>query len=359
MLRSLVSDLIRATRLAARIGLNSLLFTLLLTGCTRAGDVGSRNGSPAADLPAWITPLLASGLRPDWSADGSHLVYLDALVGDVYELELETGKSRALTAHFEHSGFTRARYLANGDLLLCGPGGGKTKEGQGDRWQTELWFLRRDASAAAERLGEPCFEGPAVSRRNMQIAWTRSDYPNEIVLARSEIWTGRVEVTGGNARLVDKRIRVQRGDFMYLAFLETQDFRPPDENELLFTAYAYRGGEVMGVDLTSGELTNYSRDWAYDEAEGVFPDGKSIAVERELDTYTAVPVGDIDVWQLALDGSGVSQRLTYFTEYAGYGANNPVISPDGRKMAFGMRIKGGDHGNAQGIFLYDFERAAR
>ena len=146
---------------------------------------------------------------------------------------------------------------------------------------------------------------------------------------------------------------------MYLAFLETQDFRPPDEQELLFTAYAYKGGEVMGVDLVSGALTNYSRNWAYDEAEGVFPDGNSIAVERELGTYTAIPVGDIDIWQLALDGSGVSRRLTYFTEYAGHGANNPVISPDGSKMVFGLRIKGGEHGNAQGLYLYDFEKAPR
>jgi Tol biopolymer transport system component len=113
----------------------------------------------------------------------------------------------------------------------------------------------------------------------------------------------------------------------------------------------------MGVDLVSGELIDYSRDWAYDEAEGIFPDGRSIAVERELDTYTAVPVGDLDIWQLSLDGSGASRRLTYFSEYAGYGANNPVNSPDGRKMAFALRVKGGEHGNAQGIFLYDLEQA--
>jgi hypothetical protein len=343
----------------SRVWLLWLLLTASLVGCNRASEVGFRSGSPVDDLPAWISPLLASGLRPDWSADGSHLLYLDALVGDVYELDLATGESLRLTAHFEHNGFTRARYLASGDLLLCGPGEGSNEAGSTGRWKTELWFLPRSGDHPAQRLEEPCFEGPAVSRRSMQIAWTRSDYPDEVVFGRSEIWTGRIEVEGGAARLVDRRKRVQRADFLYLAFLETQDFRPPDERELLFTAYAYKGGEVMGVDLESGELTNYSRDWAYDEAEGVFPDGKSIAVEREVGTYTAVPVGDIDIWQLALDGSGVSRRLTYFSEYAGYGANNPVISPDGRKMAFGLRIKGGDHGNAQGILLYDLEQAPR
>lgn len=346
-------------RVVICIGLVGLLLASSLVGCSRAGEIGFRSGSPTDDLPEWISPLLGSGLRPDWSGDGESLVYLDALVGDVYELEIESGESRSLTAHFEHPGFTRARYLASGDLLLCGPAGASADQGDKSRWQTELWFLSRTESRPAQRLEEPCFEGPAVSRQDMKIAWTRSDYPNEVVFGRSEIWTGRIEVEGGEARLIDKRKRVGREDFMYLAFLETQDFRPPDERELLFTAYAYKGGEVMGVDLASGELTNYSRDWAYDEAEGVFPDGKSIAVEREVDTYTAVPVGDIDIWQLALDGSGDARRLTHFTEFAGYGANNPVISPDGRKMAFGLRIKGGEHGNAQGMLLYDFERAPR
>ena len=334
-----------------------LLLVASLAACSRSEDIGFRTGSPVDELPEWISPLLASGVRPDWSADGSHLVYLDALLGNVYELEVETGKSRSLTTHFDHHGFTRVRYLANGGLLLCGPGRASDNGEEGGRWQAELWYLQPRASGPAQRLDEPCFEGPAVSRRDMQIGWTRSNYPSKVVLAHSEIWTGRVEVKDGVARLIDRRKRVDRASFMYLALLETQDFRLPNEQELLFTAYAYKGGEVMGVDLVSGALTNYSRNWAYDEAEGVFPDGNSIAVERELGTYTAIPVGDIDIWQLALDGSGVSRRLTYFTEYAGYGANNPVISPDGSKMVFGLRIKGGEHGNAEGMFLYDFDKA--
>ena len=228
--------------MTSRVWLVWLLLASCLVGCDRAPEIGSRSGSPLDDLPEWISPLLPAGLRPDWSADGSHLIYLDALVGDVHELELASGQSRSLTAHFEHRGFTRARYLASGDLLLCGPGGAAADAGKGDRWKTELWFLPRSGNRPAQRLEEPCFEGPAVSRRNMQIAWTRSDYPDELVFARSEIWTGHIAVEDGAARLLDRRKRVERRDFMYLAFLESQDFRPPDERELLFTAYAYMGG---------------------------------------------------------------------------------------------------------------------
>lgn len=335
-----------------------LLLSLGLVACSRAKDVGVRDGSPLDDLPAWITPLLTSGLRPDWSADGSHLVYLDSLVGNVLELNLETGVSLSLTKHFDHNGFTRARYLANGDLLLCGPVGTEHDE-EGGRWQSSLWYLHRDGRGSAQNLGEPCFEGPAVSRLDMRIAWTKSDYPNEVLFARSEIWIGRIVVSGRQAKIIDHRKLIDRKDFMYLAFFETQDFRPPDEVELLFTAYAYKGGEVMGVNIQSGEIINYSQDWSYDEAEGVFPDGNTIAIEREVDTYSAIPVGDIDIWQLELDASGESRRLTHFSKYAGFGANNPVISSSGRKMAFGLRIKGGQHGNAHGVLLYHFDKAPK
>jgi hypothetical protein len=246
-----------------RAGLVWLLLASTLVGCNDDPKLGFRSGSPIDDLPAWISPLLPSGLRPDWSADGSHLVYLDALVGDVYEIELETGESRSLTTHFEHHGFTRARYLASGDLLLCGPGETAASVEDGGRWQTELWFLPLGELAPAQRLEEPCFEGPAVSRRDMQIAWTRTDYPDELVFARSEIWTGRVALENGKARLVERRKRVDRGDFMYLAFVETQDFRPPDERELLFTAYAYKGGghgNAQGILLYDFGLAPRSSD---------------------------------------------------------------------------------------------------
>jgi WD40-like Beta Propeller Repeat len=320
--------------------------------CSCGAEPAPRSGSPADALPPHITRLVERGVRADWSADGSHLLYLNALVGDVFELDLATHATRALTTHFAHSGFTRARYLANGDLLLCGPSAEAPGAERG-RWASELWLLERSLARPAQPLDEACFEGPAVSRKSLRIAWTRSEYPERVVLGRSEIWTGEISYEGGRPQLVNREKRLDRSAFHYLAFLETQDFRPPDERELLFTAYAWRGGEVMGVDLETGELRNYSRNWGYDEVEGVFPDGTSAAVEREPDNYWAVPRGAIDIWRTALDGSGQSERLTWFSEFAGYGANNPAISPDGRWMAFGLRETGGEHGNGAGIFLFD------
>jgi hypothetical protein len=325
---------------------------IALVACSQAGG-GARSGSPADALPADVSLLVTEGVRPDWSGDGRHLLYLDELVGDVFELELASREARPLTRHFAHAGFTRARYLASGDVLLCGPRARGAARPEGGRWHAELWWLASDASGPAVPLEEPCFEGPAVSRKGARIAWTRSDYPDRVVFGRSEIWTGEIAMEDGKPRLVRRTKLLDRSAFHYLAFFETQDFRPPGERELIFTAYAHRGGEVMGLHLETGALTNYSRNWGYDEAEGVFPDGTAVAVEREPDTYTLTPRGHLDIWRTALDGSGDSVRLTRFSEFAGYGANNPAVSPDGRFMAFGLREVGGPHGNGRGIYVLD------
>lgn len=328
-----------------------------LCACSASEPGGSLSGSPADALPPHISRLLDRGLRPDWSNDGRRLLFLDDLVGDVFELELASRAVRPLTRHFEHSGFTRARYLANGDVLLCGPQPLAASNVERGRWHTELWWLGADLAQPAVPLGEPCFEGPAVSRRSLKIAWTRSDYPDRIVLGRSEIWTGEIVFDAGVPRLANRVRRLDRSDFHYLAFFETQDFRPPEERELIFTAYAHRGGEVMGLDLETGEIRNYSQNWAYDEAEGVFPDGRFVAVEREPATYSLTPKGRIDIWRTALDGSGHSARLTHFSDFAGFGASNPVVSPDGRWMAFQLRAEDGPHGNGHGIFVLDLRHA--
>ena len=337
------------------IGALGALFLSALGGCSAADPPARRTGSPVDDLPPHIVRLTESGMRPDWSADGTRLLFLDALVGDVFELELEAGRVRPLTKHYPHSGYSRARYLANGDVLLCGPGAAATRKTEGGRWHADLWLLSARLDRPAVPLGEQCFEGPAVARHSLRIAWTRSEYPDRVVFGRSEIWTGEIALDGEAAQLVNRRKILDRSDFHYLAFLETQDFRPPDERELIFTAYAYGGGEVMGVDLETGKIRNYSQNWSYDEAEGVFPDGRYVAVEREPGTYTLSPRGRIDIWRNALGETVQSVRLTHFSDYAGFGASNPVVRPDGKVMAFQLRFVDGQHGNGHGIFLYDLE----
>ena len=69
----------------------------------------------------------ASTLCPDsassaeFSLDSKRVLFLSKTFGDAMEIDLATGVIRNLTAHFPHFGFTRALYLANGQILLSGP----------------------------------------------------------------------------------------------------------------------------------------------------------------------------------------------------------------------------------------------
>lgn len=319
---------------------------------------GFREGSPLDALPDYIEPVseLRAVARPAWAPDGRRFLYLDALVGNVFEFDLATGSSRPLTQHFSHSGFTRAHYLANGDLLLCGPAEVDPDDPERGRWNARFWLLESNLQRAALPLDERCFEGPAVARNSMRIAWVRTDLPEKMLTARSELWTGIVEPNGDRPRIVEARKLADRWDFFGLGMLEPQDFRPPDEGELLFTAYAWRGGEAMGVDLSTGAIENYSKSPWYEEIEGVTPDGRYALIEREF-SLRANPRGAIDLWLLRLDGSGESVRMTRFSEFSAYGANNPVVSPDCRTMLFALRKMGGAHGNSAGLLRYDLERS--
>jgi len=52
--------------------------------------------------------------------DGKRLIFLSKTFGDVFEIELATGIIRPVTQHYFHNGYTRALYLANGNILLSG-----------------------------------------------------------------------------------------------------------------------------------------------------------------------------------------------------------------------------------------------
>ena len=124
----------------------------------------------------------------------------------------------------------------------------------------------------------------------------------------------------------------------------------PDD-DLISTAYFHKGGQAMGVNLDTGAVRDYSpASLFYEEAEGIDPSGRYLMVERDL-SITFSP-GQVDIWRLPLDGSGAFERMTTFDYYKGFGANNPVVSPDGTHMAFGLKVVG-EEGEGKGILLMD------
>ena len=111
----------------------------------------------------------------------------------------------------------------------------------------------------------------------------------------------------------------------------------------------------MGVDLRSGKTTVYRHvPGEYNEVEGISPDGKWTLVEssRGQNVPDADKWANIDIWKLRLvPGSTDFVRMTHWGDYAGYKASNPVVSPDGKWIAFQSARNDEPAGVGHGIFL--------
>lgn len=343
----------------------SLLAWLVIARGTFPQESSKKGESPADHLPEHITRLTCFGQRADWSHDGKRILFIEKTFGDAYEIELATRIMRPVTHHYFHEGYTRALYLANGDILLSGARTFDAKNPWPSRGEkAELWVLDKSLKKPPIPLGTKCSEGPAVSRRKMRIAWTidHGDYPDRLERGVSQIWMADIKYDGETPKLVNKKLVLDSGTLPFKCGLETQNFRPPAEKELIFSAYGYQGTDVMGIGLDTGKVVNYSEaPNQYDEPEGIFPDGKWTSVECDRAARQRGKKGSqyIDVWKLRLDGSHHIERVTYFSDYPGYKATNPAVSDDGRYMAFQMAKIGDPAGVGRGIFIYDFQKVEK
>jgi hypothetical protein len=335
---------------------------------------GTKDGSPVDDLPENIRLLdihLPDGgtpMRADWSPDSQRLVFLDAPIGDVWEHDLTTGATRNLTENFLPAGVLRAHHLTNGDVVLCAPPERSADDREGDRFRGRLWLFQRPLGTHAPvSLGESCWEGIAVSKHagSTRIAWNQStiDFTKvpfvfiEALAGESHVFTGRIVYgADGTPTIADRKLALDKRDVSPdTPAVEAQDFRSLDDgdadpdDELIFSAYFHLGGQAMGINLDTGAVTDYAPTSPYyEEAEGIDPAGRYVLVERDL-AVTLFP-GMLDIWRLPLDGSGSFERLTTFDHYKGFGANNPVVAPDGSQIAFGLKVEG-EEGDGDGILV--------
>lgn len=330
----------------------------LIPASLRAAQPNSTD-SPADHLPDHIRQVTWFGERADWSHDGERVLFLSKTFGDAMELDLATMRIRNRTAHYPHHGYTRALYLANGDLLLSGPKEfDPTKPGEA-RVQCWLSVLDRSGGRPAVPLGTKCSEGPAVSRTRLRVAWTHvaAQYPDELPARASRIQEADIVYEDGSPRLEGRRLILDSRDLPFRCTLETQNYRPPDEREVIFSAYGHQGTDVAGVHLDTKVVVNYSNaPGQYDEPEGIFPDGQHTLVE--CDRQNLQGPGHVDLWKLKIDGSGAYERLTHFSDFEGYKASNPVVSDDGRFIAFQLARSREAAGVGHGIFVLDVTRVA-
>lgn len=336
---------------------HSFLFSILFIGGTSVGfSAPPKAGHPADHLPAHIKRLTWLGERPDWRHDGQRFVFVSKVFGDVYEYEMSTGRIYSLSDHFRHYGFTRAQYLSNGDVLLVGPSGNFDRKDTNERKRARhdmglLQVLVRPFTEPPVSLGVEADEGPAVSRKQLRVAWTHG--------AQDQISIGDIVYESSGPKLAHVRKILDTSKFPQpIRMLETQNFVPPDDRRLTVCGYQVNltnNTDTFLFDIETGRLENMSRSPdAYDEPEGIFPDGRFTAIEHGSSLRSAWP--PLDIYKLALDGSGKLERLTYFTEYGSWKATQPVISDDSRWMLFQIGKKGDEAGQGYGIFLLDLEK---
>ncbi len=60
---------------------------------------------------------------------------------------------------------------------------------------------------------------------------------------------------------------------------------------------------------------------------------------------------------MSLEDGRTVERLTFFSDSPGWKASNPVVSDDGRYMAFQLARTADEAGVGYGIFVYDFALA--
>ena len=347
-----------------------LLTALLLPPAAAEEKFQFRDGHPADHLPPYIRQVSAFGERPDWSADGKKLLFVEKPMGEVLELDLETGLIHPKTRHFLHYGFTRAIYLANGDILLAGPNEPFDVADKDERNEARhlcwLSVLDKSGTKPPVPLGTLAAEGPAVSRDKLRLSWTHRDYQDgEIAPKNGRHFVADIVYENGTPKLANQRLVFDSRQLPFSlggASIETQNLVPPHDEALVFSVYVIDGGtntDTYLVDFKTGGFQNLTRSPGhYDEPEGVYPDGKFTLVEHAPNEGgSAWPLADL--YQLKLDGSGEMRRITRFAEYKGFKGTQGVVSPDGKQLCFQVGKSGDEAGVGYGFFVMDLEAAEK
>ena len=182
-------------------------------------------------------------------------------------IDLATRRIDCLTCGVPHATFLRIMHLSTGDYILMGPEhfdwGQDPLKGREDN--SEMWFLSKQPGSMPQRLGVKLFEGMAISKTSMKVAWSQfsSEDPN-IPKDVYRMFTADVRISGGKAELVNRK-QVAESHHPPCR-LEPQDFF---DNDTRMTISCYKvadpklpfvvQAQVMVLDLKTGKYENYSK----------------------------------------------------------------------------------------------------
>lgn len=317
-----------------------------------------KTGNPLDHLPPNIEQLTYFGERADISPDLQRVAFMGKSFGDAFVIDLKSRAIRCLTCRIPAAAFLRVMHLPTGDYILIGPEK-FTDIHTSRRADNELWFLSKQPDSKPVRLNQKMSEGAAISKKALKISYSETSAQNpDLPRGASRLVVADVDLSDATPQLTNKKVVYESPDNR--CTIEAQDFYDNDR-KMTFTCYQPQGmASVMTIDLATKEVVNQSQTpGTYNETEGIFPDGKYTCVEGDRQVQTLGGKGgsgQIDIWKLRLDGTGKDfTRLTNFNDYQGWKASNPVVSTDGKFMAFQVAHSADEAGVGYGIMMYHFK----
>ncbi|MFL6352224.1 MAG: TolB family protein [Bryobacteraceae bacterium] len=314
-----------------------------------------KSGNPLDHLPDKIEVLTHFGERADFSPDSQEIAFMDKSFGDAFVIDLRTRVIKCLTCSIPGAAFLRVMHLPSGDYLLIGPA--RFSDIHTSRTSdNELGFLSKRPGSRPERLNQKMSEGAAVSKKSTKISYsvTHAQDPS-LAPEQSQLFVADLDPSPDGPRLANKHLVYESRS--KACMIEAQDFYENDD-KMTFTCYEPQGlASVMTIDLRDGQVVNMSKaPGTYNECEGVYPDGlyTNVEADRQVNWLGGKHgSGNIDIWKLRLDGTGKNfTRLTNFNDFEAFKASNPVVSTDGRLMAFQVARVSDQAGVGYGILLY-------
>lgn len=341
------------------------LYHFILVGCLLINVVVAqeitqrKQGHPLDKLPENIEILTQFGERADFSPDNTEVAFMAKSFGDAMVIDLKTRQIRCLTCNVPGAAFLRVMHLPTGDYILIGPD--HFEDINTSRWRdNELWFLSKEPGSKPMKLGEKMSEGLAISKKSLKIAYADVNEQQEPGLPKghSRLVVAELEISGQTAKLINRKTVYESKDRG--CTIEPQDFYAND-NKMTFSCYEPNHlSSVKGIDLTSGEVTDFSKSpGKYNEVEGIVSDEYTLVESDRQCDWLGGDRGpwNIDIWKLKLDGTAQHwERLTRFNDYEGHKASNPVVSTDGKYMAFQRTSTSEPAGVGFGILLYRFDQ---
>ncbi len=314
--------------------------------------------NPLEHLSPETQILTHFGERADISPDNKRIAFMNKSFGDAFVIDLDTKIIRCLTCNVPGAAFLRVMHLANGDYILIGADHFEDIHISRTR-DNELWYLSKVPGSKPQKMGQKMSEGIAISKKSMKVSFSVLPAQDPSLGQGSRLEMAEVSIGAGSAKLVNKKVIHRSPDAS--CRLEAQDFFDND-TKLTFTCYEPQGlGSAMKLDLATGEAVNLSKmPGSYNEIEGIFPDGQYTLVEADRQCEKLGGKrgsGNIDIWKLKMDGTGKDfTRLTHFNDYEGGKASNPVVSTDGRFMAFQYARTTDPAGVGYGLLIYRFRK---